>query len=55
MPWVVAMIFGLLWALAVISSYTFGGYVHVLIVAAALVVAYQLIKSRSNRQFKKGV
>jgi hypothetical protein len=55
MPWVVALILGLLWALAVISSYTFGGYVHLLIVAAALVVAYRLVKNRLDRRFKKGV
>ena len=55
MVWTVAMIFGALSALAVISSYTFGGYVHVLLFAAGAVVAYQLIETRLDSRFKKGV
>ena len=54
MPWTIAIIFGLLWALALASSYTFGGYIHLLIIAAALVVTYQVIKNRRDRRSKKG-
>ena len=55
MLWAVAMILGALWALAVISSYTFGGYIHVLLIAAGAVVAYKMVKTRLDSRFKKGV
>jgi hypothetical protein len=55
MRWIIAIICGLLWTLAMASSYSFGGYIHLLIVAAVAVVAYQVIKDRRDSKFKKGV
>lgn len=55
MLWVMAIVLGLLWVMALLSSYTFGGFVHVLIAAAVIVVAYQVIRNRQDNLFKKGV
>jgi hypothetical protein len=55
MAWTLAIIFGSLWALAMVSSYTFGGFVHIFIVAAMGVVVYQLIRNRRENAFKKGI
>jgi uncharacterized membrane protein len=55
MVWALAITFGLLWALAMVSSYTFGGFVHVFIVAAVLAVVYQVIRNRRENTFKRGV
>ena len=55
MAWTLAIIFGLLWALAMGSPYTFGGFVHIFIVAAVGVVVYQLIRNRRENASRKGV
>ena len=55
MPWAIAIILGLLWALAMVSSHTFGGYVHFLIAGAVVAAIYQVIKNRGDNKFKKGV
>lgn len=55
MRWSIAIILGLLWMLAMLSSYTLGGSVHILIAAAVLVVTYQVIKNRQDNMFKEGL
>lgn len=35
-----------LWALGLVSSYTMGGFIHVLIVLAVVVIAVRLIQGR---------
>jgi uncharacterized membrane protein len=55
MAWTLAVIFGLLWALAMVSSVKFGGFVHVFLAAAVVVVVYQVIRNRRENAFKKGV
>ncbi|HAW94552.1 MULTISPECIES: lmo0937 family membrane protein [unclassified Arsukibacterium] len=36
----------ILWALGLVSSYTMGGFIHILLVVALVVVAIRLIKGR---------
>jgi hypothetical protein len=35
-----------LWALGLVTSYTMGGLIHVLVVVALVVVVYQVIQGR---------
>lgn len=46
MLYIVAVIFVVLWLLGMISSYTMGGFVHVLLVIAIVVVLVRVIKGR---------
>lgn len=36
----------ILWALGLVSSYTMGGFIHILLVIALVVVAVRLIRGR---------
>jgi Family of unknown function (DUF5670) len=49
MLWTIAIIFVLLWALGLVSSYTLGGYIHILIVVAVVMLLVRIIKGRSRR------
>lgn len=46
MLWTIAVILLVLWLLGLVSSYTVGGLIHVLLVVAVIVVAIQLIQGR---------
>lgn len=46
MLWTLAVILLLLWALGMITSYTLGGFVHILLVVALVVVLIRLIQGR---------
>ncbi len=46
MLWTVAVVLLVLWALGMVSSYTLGGAVHVLLVAALIVVVVQALQGR---------
>ncbi len=46
MLWTVAVILVVLWALGLVSSYTMGGFIHVLIVLAVIFVLVRLIRGR---------
>ncbi len=46
MLWTIAVILILMWALGIISSYTLGGFVHLLLVVALVVVLIELIQGR---------
>lgn len=46
MLYIVAVIFVVLWLLGMISSYTMGGFVHVLLVIAIVVVLVRVIQGR---------
>ncbi len=49
MLWTIAVIMTVLWLLGLISSYTMGGFIHILLVLAVIVVLLQLIRSRRLR------
>jgi hypothetical protein len=55
MAWTLAIIFGLLWALAMASSVKFGGFVHIFLAAAVVVVVYQVIRDRRENTLKEGI
>jgi len=42
----VAIILIILWALGLVSSYTLGGFIHILLVLAIIVIAIRLIQGR---------
>jgi hypothetical protein len=47
MLWTIAVIMLVLWLLGLVSSYTLGGFIHLLLVAAIVLVAIRLIQGRS--------
>ena len=46
MLWTVAVILLLLWILGLVTSYTMGGFIHILIVVAVVVVLVRVIQGR---------
>lgn len=46
MLWTLALIFLVLWGLGLVSSHAIGGYVHILLVVALVVVVIRLIQGR---------
>ena len=46
MLWTVAMVLVVLWLLGLVSSYTMGGLIHVLLVIALIVVVLNIIQGR---------
>lgn len=46
MLWTIAVIFLVLWMLGLVTSYTMGGFIHVLLVIAIIVVLLNVIQGR---------
>lgn len=46
MLWTIAVILLVLWAVGLVTSYTMGGFIHVLLVIAIVVVVIQLLQGR---------
>jgi uncharacterized protein DUF5670 len=46
MLWTVFLVLIVLWMLAVVSSYTLGGFIHILLVLAVIALLIQLIQGR---------
>ena len=46
MLWTIFVVLLLLWFLGVVSSYTVGGFIHILLVLAVIAVLVQLISGR---------
>jgi hypothetical protein len=46
MLWTVFVILLILWLLGIVSSYTLGGFIHLLLVLALVVLAIQVIQGR---------
>jgi hypothetical protein len=46
MLWTIAVILAVLWLLGLVSSYTMGGFIHILLVLAIIVVLINLIQGR---------
>jgi hypothetical protein len=44
--WTIAVILLVLWALGLVSSYTMGGFIHILLVAAVILVLIRIIQGR---------
>lgn len=46
MLWTIAVILVVLWLLGLVSSYTMGGFIHILLVLAIIVVVVNVIQGR---------
>jgi len=46
MLWTIFLVLVVLWMLGVVSSYTLGGFIHVLLVLAVVALLVQLIQGR---------
>jgi hypothetical protein len=47
MLWTIFAILLVLWVLGLITSYTFGGYIHVLLIVAVVVLLVRLLQGRA--------
>jgi hypothetical protein len=43
----IAILLVILWLLGMVSSYTFGGFIHILLVIAVVVVLVRIIRGRN--------
>jgi len=46
MLWTIGVILIVLWLLGLVTSYTMGGFIHILLVVAIIVVLVQVIQGR---------
>jgi len=47
MLWTIAVVLLILWMLGMVSSYTLGGFIHILLVLAIIVVLIRVIQGRN--------
>jgi len=48
MLWTLFIVLLVLWLIGVISSYTLGGFIHILLVLAVVALVFQLITGRTT-------
>jgi hypothetical protein len=48
MLWTIAVILVILWLLGLVTSYTMGGFIHILLVVAIIVILYNVISGRKG-------
>jgi len=46
MLWTIAVVLFILWALGLVTSYTMGGFIHILLVLAIVMILIQVIQGR---------
>jgi len=46
MLWTIAVVLAVLWLLGLVSSYTMGGFIHILLVLAIVVILINVIQGR---------
>jgi hypothetical protein len=46
MLWTIAVILVVLWLLGLVSSYTLGGFIHILLVIAVVIIIINLVQGR---------
>ena len=46
MLWAIAIVLVILWLLGMITSFTLGGFIHILLVVAVIVVLIRIIKGK---------
>jgi hypothetical protein len=46
MLWTIVVILLILWLLGIVSSYTLGGFIHLLLVLAIIIIVVNLIQGR---------
>ena len=47
MLWTIAVLLLILWMLGMVSSYTLGGFIHILLVLAVIAVLVRIIQGRN--------
>jgi hypothetical protein len=47
MLWTIAMILIILWLLGLVSNYTVGGFIHILLVLAVVLILVRIIQGRN--------
>ena len=47
MLWTIAVLLIILWLLGFVSSYTLGGFIHILLVVAIVVIVIRLLQGRN--------
>ncbi|HVI07363.1 MAG TPA: lmo0937 family membrane protein [Candidatus Binatia bacterium] len=47
MLWTIAVVLLVLWLLGLVTSYTLGGFIHILLVLAIVAILIRLIQGRS--------
>ena len=48
MLWTIAVILIVLWLLGLVSSYTMGGFIHILLIIAIVVILIRIIQGRQD-------
>ena len=48
MLWTIAVILIILWLLGLVSSYTMGGFIHILLILALIVVVVSIFQGRGS-------
>ena len=48
MLWTIFVILLVMWLVGLVSSYTLGGFIHLLLIAAVIVLVLQLISGRRS-------
>ena len=46
MPWTIFVVLCVLWLLGMVTSYTFGGLIHVILVVALVLFVFNLIQGQ---------
>ncbi len=46
MLWTITIVLFILWILGLVSSYTMGGWIHILLVLAIIVLIFNLLQGR---------
>lgn len=46
MLYTIALVLGILWLLGLVSSYTMGGFIHILLVIAVILILLRVISGR---------
>jgi hypothetical protein len=46
MLWTVVVVMLILWVLGLVSSYTMGGFIHILLVVAVIALIVQIVQGR---------
>ena len=53
MLWAIAIVFLLLWAIGLITSTTMGGFIHVLVVVAVVLLLVRIIKGTGRKGHRR--
>lgn len=46
MLWTILVILLVLWLLGIVTSYTMGGFIHILLVVAVIILVFRLLSGR---------